>query len=160
MHEQLEPSLAVVDGLARVVFLLGVIGVEEAADAGMARAIDVQQLAVASYTAPPPNMNLGLRIEFAGRQLDHSRKHVCFGIGIHAGPGRLAGQMRLGKVPFAPAVEKVLDSVEVEEERVAAAAGEKSVRARADDIRLGAEGPLAVGDDLRADRFDRARLLT
>src|SRR5664280_3495235 len=35
MHEQLEPSLAVVDGLARVVFLLGVIGVEEAADAGI-----------------------------------------------------------------------------------------------------------------------------
>src|SRR5262245_57722235 len=41
MHELVEPSLAVVDGLARVVFLLGVIGVEEAANARMTRAIDV-----------------------------------------------------------------------------------------------------------------------
>ena len=32
------------DGLARVVFLLGVIGVEKAANARMARAIDVKQL--------------------------------------------------------------------------------------------------------------------
>src|SRR5438093_13704642 len=66
--------------------------------------------------------------------------------------------MRLGEVPFALDIEQVLDSVEVEKERVAAAAGEKSVRARLDDIRLGAEGDLGVGDDLRPCRFGRARL--
>jgi len=54
--------------------------------------------------------------------------------------------MRLGEVPLAPDIEQVLDSVEVEEERVAAAAGEKSVGARLDDIRLGGEGDLGVGD--------------
>src|SRR5215831_15663525 len=74
MHELVEPSLAIVDGLARVVFLLGVVGVEEAADARMARAIDVKQLAVASYTAPPPDVDLGLGVEFTRRQLDRRRK--------------------------------------------------------------------------------------
>ena len=38
--------------------------------------------------------------------------------------------MRLGEVPFASGIEQVLDSVEVEKERVAAAAGEKSVMTR------------------------------
>ena len=52
--------------------------------------------------------------------------------------------MRLGKVPFAPGIEQVFDSIEVEKERVAAAAGEKSIGARLDDIRLGAEGDLAA----------------
>src|SRR5213080_1750468 len=66
--------------------------------------------------------------------------------------------MRLGEVPFALDIEQVLDSVEVEKERIAAAAGEKSVRARLDDIRLGAEGDLGVSDDLRPCRFGRARL--
>src|SRR5215470_11660694 len=60
MHELVEPSLAIVDGLARVVFLLGVIRVEETANAWMTRAIDVKQLAVTSYTAPPPDVHLGL----------------------------------------------------------------------------------------------------
>src|ERR1700730_8634804 len=66
--------------------------------------------------------------------------------------------MRLGEVPFAPDVEQVLDSVEVEKERVAAAAGEESIGARPDDIRLGAEGDLGVGDYLRPYRFVRPRL--
>src|SRR6266481_1466683 len=158
MHELVEPSLAVVDGLARVVFLLGVVGVEEAADARMAGAIDVKQLAVASYAAPPPDVDLGLGVEFTRRQLDHSRKHVRLRIRIHAGPWRLGAEMRLGEVPFAPDIEQVLDAVEVEKERVAAAAGEKSVGARLDDIRLGDEGDLGVGNDLCSYRFGRARL--
>src|SRR5437763_2095715 len=95
MHELVEPSLAVVDGLARVVLLLGVIGVEEAANARMARAIDVKQLGIACYTASPPDVDLGLGIEFTRRQLHHSRKHVPFRIRIHAGPRRLAAEMRL-----------------------------------------------------------------
>src|ERR1700730_4140392 len=66
--------------------------------------------------------------------------------------------MRLGEVPFAPDVEQVLDSVEVEKERVAAAAGEESIGARPDDIRLGVEGYFGVGDDLGPYRFVRARL--
>src|SRR5215472_6846636 len=124
----------------------------------MARAIDVKQLAVASYIAPPPDVDLGLGAEFARRQLDRRRKHVRLRIRIHAGPWRLAAEMRLGEVPFAPDIEQVLDSVEVEKERIAAAAGEKSVGARLDDIRPGAEGDFGVGDDLRPYRFGRARL--
>ena len=57
--------------------------------------------------------------------------------------------MRLGEIAFTAGIKQVLDAVEVEKERVAAAAGEKSVGARLDDIRLGAEGDLGVGDDLR-----------
>src|SRR5262249_35046548 len=114
MNELVEPSLAIVDGLARVVFLLGVIRVEETANARMTRAIGVNQLAVTSHTAPPPDVHLGLGIEFTRRQLDHSRKHVRFRIRIHPGPWRLAAEMRLGEVPLAPDIEQVLDSVEVE----------------------------------------------
>src|SRR5262245_9229740 len=158
MHELVEPSLAVVDGFARVVFFLGVIGVEEATNARTARAIDVKQLAVAPYTAPSPDVHLGLGSDFARGQLDRSRKHVRLRIRINPGPWRLAAEMRLGEVPFTPDIEQVLDSVEVEEERVAAAAGEKSVGARLDDIRFGGEGDLGVGDDLRPYRFGRARL--
>src|SRR5208337_3545432 len=158
MHELVEPSLAVIDGFAGVVFLLGVIGVEEAADARMARAIDMKQLAVPSYTAASPDVDLRLGFEFIRRQLDHGRKHVRFRIRVYAGPWRLAAEMRLGEVSFASGVEQVLDSVEVEKERVATAAGEKSVGARPDGIRRGAERHLGVGDDLRPDRFGRVRL--
>src|SRR5262249_57002941 len=77
---------------------------------------------------------------------------------IHPGPWSFAAGMRLGEVQFAPDIEQVLDYVEVEEERVAAAAGEKSVGARLDDVRLGGEGDLGVGDDFRPYRFGRARL--
>src|SRR5262249_36888784 len=94
MHELLKPSVAVVDRLTRVVFLLGVFGIEEVSKAWMARAIDVNQLAVAPYTASPPDVELGLGIEFAGRQLDHSGKHVRFRIRIRSGPWRLAAEMR------------------------------------------------------------------
>src|SRR5262249_15720741 len=45
----------------------------------------------------------------------------------------------------------------VEEKRVAATAGEKCVRAGLDDVRLGAERDLGVGDDLRSHRLGRAR---
>src|SRR5215472_459736 len=124
----------------------------------MARAIDVKQLAVASYIAPPPDVDLGLGAEFARRQLDRRRKHVRLRVRIHAGPWRLATEMRLGEIAFAPDIEQVLDAVEVEKERVAAAAGEERVSARLDNVRLGAKGDLRAGDDLRPDRFRRARL--
>src|SRR5215813_5200263 len=146
MHELVEPSLAVVDGLARVVFLFGVVGVEEAANARMARAIDVKQLAVASYTAPPPDVDLGLGVEFTRRQFDRRRKHVRLRIRIHAGPWRLAAEMRLGEVPFAPDIEQVFDAVEVEKERVAAAAGEKSVAATLDPNPSGDEGDVGLAE--------------
>src|SRR5271166_1045642 len=48
MDELLEPPVAVVDGLAGVIFQFGVVRVEEAADARMAGAIDVNQSAVLS----------------------------------------------------------------------------------------------------------------
>src|SRR5438067_11063454 len=104
MHELLEPSPAIVDWLARVVVLLGVISVEEAADAGMAGTVDVKQLAVAPHTASPPDVNLGLGTKLGRRKLDHGRKDVRFGIRIHAGPRRLAAEMRLGKVALAPRI--------------------------------------------------------
>ena len=53
---------------------------------------------------------------------------------------------------------RFFDSVKVEEEGVAATAGEDSVVAGLHDVGLGAEEDLAVGDDLRADRFDRPGL--
>jgi hypothetical protein len=64
----------------------------------MAGAIDVKQLAVASHTAPAPDVHPGLGIDFTRWQLDRGRTHVRR---IHAGPWRLAAEMRLGEVPFA-----------------------------------------------------------
>src|SRR5437762_11579042 len=104
MHELIEPSPAIVDWLARVVVLLGVIRVEEAADAGMAGTVDVKQLAVAPHTASPPDVNLGLGTKLGRRTLDHGRKDVRFGIRIHAGPRRLAAEMRLGTLALAPSI--------------------------------------------------------
>jgi hypothetical protein len=127
MHELIEPSLAVVEGLAGIVFLLGVVGVEEATDTRMACAIDVKQLAVPSDAAAPPDVDLGLGIEFTRWQLDHSRKHVGFRIRVHASPWRFAAEVRLGEVPLAPRIEQALDSVEIEKKRVAATTGEKSI---------------------------------
>src|ERR1700757_5406631 len=100
----------------------------------MAGAIDVKQLAVASYTAPPPDVDLGLGVKLTRRQLDHRRKHVRLRIRIHAGPWRLGAEMRIGGVSFAPDIEQVLDAVEVEKKRVAAAAGEKKGRGRLGDF--------------------------
>ncbi len=51
VDELIEPALAIVDRLAGVVFLFGVVGVEEAADARVARAIDMEELAVAPHAA-------------------------------------------------------------------------------------------------------------
>ena len=50
-----------------------------------------------------------------------------------------AGQMRLGKIPLAADVEQILDAVEIEEESVAATAGEVCVVARPDEVGLGPE---------------------
>src|SRR6478752_2314578 len=65
--------------------------------------------------------------------------------------------MRLGEVAFACGIEQVLDTIEVEKERVAAAASEKSVMARLDDIGLAAEGDLGVSDDFGPWRSVQAR---
>ena len=66
--------------------------------------------------------------------------------------------MRLGKISLAPNVEQILDAVKIEEESVAATASEECVVARLDDVRLGAECDLCVGDYLLPDSFDGARL--
>src|SRR5579884_3144432 len=158
MHELVEPSLPVANRLAGVVFLLRVIGIEEAADAWMARPIDVNQPAVSSYTAPPPDVNFGLGIQLARRELDYNRKYVRFGIRIHAGPRRLAAEMRLGEVPFAARIEQVLDPIEVEKERVAAASGEKFDATRRHDVGLRSERDFTVRNDFLSDGFRRARL--
>src|SRR4029077_2951197 len=106
-------------------------------------------------TPAPPDVHLGAGIDLARRQLDRGGKHVRFRVGIDAGPRRLAAEMRLGEVPFAPDIEQVLDSVEVEEERVAAAAGEKSVGPGLDDIRLAAGGDFRVRGYLPSPRLGR-----
>src|SRR5260370_29168973 len=130
----------------------------------MSRSIDVKQLAVLSYAASSPDMYFGaLQSQFARRQLDHRREHVGCCIGIHPGPRRLAAEgreMRFGEVPFSPDIEQSLDTVEVEKGSVAATAGEECVIARLDDIGLGAERDLRIGDYLLPDRFDRSRLRT
>jgi len=76
MDEHPEPALAVVDRLAGVVLFLGVVGVEEAADAGMPGAIDMQELAVAPEAAPAPDPDLRLGIDLARWHLDHHREHI------------------------------------------------------------------------------------
>ena len=53
MHELIEPALAIVHRLAGVVFH-GCRGVEKAADTRMARAIDMDQLAVLPHAASSP----------------------------------------------------------------------------------------------------------
>jgi hypothetical protein len=98
MHELIEPSLAVIDGFAGVVFLFCIIGVEETADARMARPIDVKQLAIPSYAAASPDVDFRLGIDFARRKLDHGREHVRFCIRVHPCPRRLPP--RWGSVKF------------------------------------------------------------
>src|SRR5262245_12975989 len=66
--------------------------------------------------------------------------------------------MRLGEIPLAPDVEQILDAVEIEEESVAATAGEECVVARPDEVGPGAERDLCIGNYLLPDSFDRARL--
>src|SRR5262245_16616500 len=60
MYELIEPALAIVHGLAGVVFQLRVVGVEKAADTRMARAIDVDQLAILPHAASSPDVYFGL----------------------------------------------------------------------------------------------------
>src|SRR5882672_6986898 len=124
----------------------------------MAGAIDVKQLAVFAHAASPPDSNLRLATELARRQLDNRREDIGLRIRINAGPWRLAAQVWRGEVSAARGIEETLDSVEVEKESVAATAGEERVLVRLDDVGLGAEGDLGVGDYLRPDRFGRAGL--
>src|SRR5260370_32517250 len=58
VDELIEPALAIVNRLAGVVFLFGVVGVEEAADAWVAGAIDMEDLVVAPHAASSPDANL------------------------------------------------------------------------------------------------------
>ena len=66
--------------------------------------------------------------------------------------------MRRGEVSATAGIEQILDSVEVEKERVTAGTGEKCIVAGLDDIRPSAERYLRVDDNLRADRVDRVGL--
>jgi hypothetical protein len=61
-----------------------------------------------------------------------------------------------GEVSAAAGVEQVLDAVKIEEERVAAAAGEERNIAGLDDVGLGSEGHLGIADDLRPHSFGGA----
>src|SRR6266436_3290412 len=74
VDELIEPALAIINRLAGVVFLFGLVGVEEAADTRMARAIDMEELAVAPHAASPPDVDLGLGCELARGQLDRRRE--------------------------------------------------------------------------------------
>src|SRR5713101_6785628 len=67
--------------------------------------------------------------------------------------------MRRGEVSAALGIEQILDSVEVKKESVAATAGKERIDAGLDDVGLGAEGDLSIGDYLLPDRFDRAGFL-
>src|SRR6266446_5847372 len=80
VDELIEPALAIVNRLAGVVFLFGLVGVEEAADTRVAGAIDMEELAVAPYAASSPDADLRLGAKLARRQLDHRREHIGFSI--------------------------------------------------------------------------------
>src|SRR5687768_4403558 len=110
----------------------------------------MEELAVAAHAAAPPDADAGLAGEFAGRQLDHRRPDIGLGVRIDAGPRRLSAEMGHREVPAAARIEQVLDSVKVEEEGIAAAAGEEGVVAGPDNVGRGAEGDLGIGDDLSA----------
>ena len=103
-----------------------------------------------------PQIRILAGTEFGPRQLDHRRENVGFGVGIHAGPWRLAAQVRRGEVSAAAGVEQILDAVKIEEERIAAAAGEERNIAGLDDVGLGPEGHLGIADNLRPDSFGGA----
>src|ERR1019366_1900313 len=118
----------------------------------------MKQLAVAAQTASPPDADLGLGAELTGWQLYNRREHIGFRIRIYAAPWRLAAQVGRGEVSAALGIEQILDSAKVEKESVAATAGEERVGAGLDDVGVGAEGDLGVGDDLCPDRFHRAGL--
>ena len=156
VDELIEPARAIVHRLAGVVFQLGVVGVEEAANARVAGAIDMKQRAVLAHAASAPDPDLRRGAELARRQLDHHREHIGFRIRIHAGPRRLAAHVRRGEVSPTRGIEQILDAVEVKKERVAATAGEERVGAGLDDGGRGAEGDLGIGDNLLPDHFDRA----
>ncbi len=64
--------------------------------------------------------------------------------------------MGCGEISAARGIEQILDSVVVEKESVAASTGEERVGAGLDDVGVGAEGDLGIGDDLRPNSFDRA----
>ena len=122
----------------------------------MAGAIDVQQLAVARTLHRPQIWISGL----GPSSLVGSSIAVENTLASCSNPRRSRATcrpVRRGEVSAAPGIEQILDSVEVEKEGVAAAAGEERIVAGLDDIRLGAEGDFGVGDDLRPDRFRRAR---
>src|SRR5208282_6270068 len=74
----------------------------------------------------------------------------------HAGPWRFGAEVRCSEVSAALGIEQILDSVEVEKERVAPTAGEERVGAGLDDVGFRAKGDLGVGDDLLPDSFDQA----
>ncbi len=80
VNKLIRPALAIVDRLAGVVFQFGVVGIEKAADARVASAIDMKQLAVLAHAAPPPDPDLRVCVELACRQLDHCREHIGFRI--------------------------------------------------------------------------------
>lgn len=64
--------------------------------------------------------------------------------------------MRCGEISAARGIEQILDAVEVEKESVAASTGKERVSVGLDDVGLGTEGDLSIGDDLRPNSFDRA----
>ena len=72
----------------------------------------------------------------------------------------MALQVGCSKISAARCIEQVLDSLEVEKERVAARTGEEGVWARFDDVGFWVEGNLGIDDDLRPNSFHRARFRT
>jgi len=63
--------------------------------------------------------------------------------------------MGRGEVSPAACVEQILDSVIIEEERIAPAAGEDGMGPRLHDIGLGPEGDFGIADDLLPDGLGR-----
>ena len=75
------------------------------------------------------------------------------------GPGKRIDLLELGEIPALLPVESRQHSGEVDEERVAAGAGEKGIGPGRDDIRLRAEGHLCIAHDRLPNGLGLASLL-
>jgi hypothetical protein len=79
MNELIEEALSVVNRLTAIVFLFGLVSVEEARDRRMAVAIDMDEFPIATYAASPSHPDLGLSSEHGRRQFQHHAECILVG---------------------------------------------------------------------------------
>ena len=103
--------------------------------------------------------SVGLAPSSACRQLQHDPEGVVGGKGVVPGPRKRIHFLELGEVPAPLPGECCQHSGEVDEERVAARAGEEGIGPGRDDIWLRSEGHLRVAHDRLPNDLGLASLL-